>query len=60
MKRHTIPLVLILTFSVIGMKALFHPDLFTAHDIWHQVARLYHYQSAAFGGQFPPYWISNL
>lgn len=60
MGKHIAPLLIILVFSFVGMKALFHPDLFTAHDIWHQVARLYHYQNAVFGGQFPPYWISNL
>lgn len=54
------PAIIILILSLVGMKALFHPDLFTAHDIWHQVARLYHYQNAIIDGQFPPYWIGNL
>lgn len=51
---------LILLFSILGMRALFHPGLFTAHDIWHQVARLYYYYSAFSDGQFPPYWVSTL
>ncbi|OGE33549.1 hypothetical protein A3D83_01095 [Candidatus Daviesbacteria bacterium RIFCSPHIGHO2_02_FULL_41_10] len=42
------------------MKALFHPGLFTAHDIWHQVARLYYYSEAFSDGVFPPYWVSTL
>lgn len=42
------------------MKALIHPGLFTAHDIWHQVARLYHYHQAFLDGQIPPYWITDL
>lgn len=42
------------------MKALFHPGLFTAHDIWHQVVRLYYYNQALSDGQFPPYWIGQL
>lgn len=42
------------------MKALFHPGLFTAHDIWHQVVRLYYYFQAVNDGQFPPYWIGQL
>ncbi len=42
------------------MKSLFHSGLFTAHDIWHQVARLYHYSQAFNDGQFPPYWIATL
>ncbi len=42
------------------MKALIHPGLFTAHDIWHQVVRLYYYSQAVNDGQFPPYWIGQL
>lgn len=42
------------------MKALFHPGLYTAHDIWHQVVRLYYYTLAINDGQFPPYWIGQL
>lgn len=51
---------IIFIFSLIGLKALFHPGLFTAHDIWHQVVRLYYYYQAAADGQFPPYWIGQL
>ena len=39
---------------------MFHPGLYSAHDIWHHVARLYHYQKAVFGEAFPPYWIGTL
>ena len=53
-------LIIILLFSVWGMKALLHPGLFTAHDIWHQVVRLYYYYQAVNDGQIPPYWISQL
>ena len=53
-------LLVITFFSLIGMKALFHPGLFTAHDIWHQVVRLYYYNQAISDGQFPPYWIAQL
>lgn len=42
------------------MKALFHPGLFTAHDIWHQVARLYWYQESVKDGVFPPQWIAPM
>lgn len=42
------------------MKALFHPGLYTAHDIWHQVVRFYYYSQAVNDGQFPPYWIGQL
>lgn len=56
-KRHFLVICL---FAVVGLLALFHPGLFTAHDIWHNVARLYHYYSAVTDGQFPPYWISSM
>ena len=42
------------------MKALFHPGLFTAHDIWHQVVRFHYFSKAASEGYFPAYWISEL
>lgn len=58
--ENRIYIFLVVIFSFLGMEALFHPGLFTAHDIWHQVARLYHYSEATNNGQFPPYWISTL
>lgn len=60
MKSHLILLGVLIFISLLGMKALYHPGLYTAHDIWHQVARLYHYSQAVNQGYFPPYWISNL
>lgn len=60
MSRNWVYLLLISLFSLFGMKALFHPGLFTAHDIWHQVVRLHYYFQAVNDGQFPPYWIGQL
>lgn len=60
LSSHWVYLFFILLFSLLGSKALFHPGLFTAHDIWHQVARLHYYSTSFNNGQFPPYWISNL
>lgn len=37
-----------------------HAGLFTAHDIWHQVARLFHYSKALKDGQLFPAWIGTL
>ena len=59
MSRWIYPL-LILIISLFGIKALFHSGLFTAHDIWHQVVRLYYFSQAVNDGQFPPYWIGQL
>lgn len=53
-------ILVILLFSLVGMQALFNPGLFTAHDIWHQVVRLYYYSQAVNDGQFLPYWIAQL
>lgn len=55
-----IPYIIIVLFALLGMKALFHTGLFTSHDIYHQVTRLYYYFNAVTDGQFPPYWISQL
>lgn len=60
MSKYLPSLLIILVFSLIGLKALFSPGLFTAHDIWHQVARLYYYYQALNDGQILPYWISTL
>lgn len=60
MKKDFLYLMCIVAFSIMGMKALFHPGLFTAHDIWHQVVRFYYYSQAVHDGQWPPYWIGQL
>lgn len=60
MRKHFFFLLLLTLISLYGIKALFHPGLYTAHDIWHQVSRLYHYYQAFNEGQFPPYWIGTL
>lgn len=53
-------LIIVVLFSILGMKALLHPGLFTAHDIWHQVVRFYYYSQAVRDGQFPAYWVGQL
>lgn len=60
MSKHLPFLSITILYAFVGMKALFHPGLFTAHDIWHQVARFYHFKEALLDGQFPPYWIDTL
>ncbi|OGE72403.1 hypothetical protein A3H40_04125 [Candidatus Daviesbacteria bacterium RIFCSPLOWO2_02_FULL_38_15] len=55
-----VSILAILIASIFGMKALFHPGLFTAHDIYHQIVRIYYYYQSTIDGQFPPYWISDL
>lgn len=60
MSKNWIYILLIVAFSLYGMKALFSPGLFTAHDIWHLVVRFHYYSQAIYDGQFPPYWISQL
>ncbi|HEX7017951.1 MAG TPA: hypothetical protein VF209_03535 [Patescibacteria group bacterium] len=53
--------LLIITFlALLGSLPFFHSGLYTAHDIWHQVARHYHYSQALTQGQLFPAWISTL
>lgn len=51
---------MVLLFAILGIKALIHPGLFTAHDIGHQVIRFYWYIQTVDSGHFPPYWVPNL
>lgn len=60
MSKNWIYLLVISLFSILGMKALIHPGLFTAHDIYHQVVRLYYYSQAINDGQILPHWVSQL
>ncbi len=58
-----VALVVTLVITVMGLLGtlpLFHDGLYTAHDIWHQMARAHHYFEVAKAGQFPPYWVSSL
>ncbi len=57
---HLLPLLILILLGLYGIQALFHPGLYSAHDIWHQVARLYHYSAAVSDGATLPTWISTL
>lgn len=57
---HLLPLLILILLGLYGIQALFHPGLYSAHDIWHQVARLYHYSAAVNDGAILPTWISTL
>lgn len=57
---HSLPLAVIAVLAGLGLVPLFKPGLFTAHDIWHQVARLYHYSEALQDGQVFPLWVGTL
>lgn len=59
--QHVFYLVLLCAFALYATHPLYvSPDLHSAHDIWHQVARLYHYSEAVSEGSFPPTWIHTL
>jgi len=60
MKRHLLFISLVVVFAWMGLRPVFHDGLWSAHDVWHQVARLYRYQEAVTDGQLLPMWISNL
>lgn len=53
-------LLVVITFGLVGMIALFHPGFYTSHDGWHNIARLFHFHEAINDGQIPPRWIGNL
>lgn len=59
-KNHVVFLVVIILIGLWGIQALFHPGLFTAHDIWHNVARFYWYAQALSQGEWLPAWIAPL
>lgn len=52
--------IIFLLISTFLLKALFHSGLYTAHDIWHNYARLLYYTQGLKEGQLPPYFISYL
>ncbi len=57
---HILLLFILLALTTAASLPLFHNELFSAHDIWHQVARLYHYNEVVMAGQFPPRWVAAL
>lgn len=59
-KQQGLAVAVILLFGLVGMKALLHPGLWTAHDIWHNVSRFYWYLMALKDGQILPGWIASL
>ncbi len=59
-KSHLPAILLLFAFCVFALTYLFHSGLWTAHDIWHNVARLYHYSQALSEGRVLPHWISTL
>jgi len=58
--KNLILFFLLLVLTTFASFALFHNELFSAHDIWHQVARLYHYNEVVSAGEFPPRWVASL
>lgn len=57
LKTHGVLLSLGLLLGLIGLKDYSIPGLYTAHDIWHQVARLYWYSQALKDGQILPSYL---
>jgi hypothetical protein len=51
---------LISVISLFLLRNIFHFGIYTAHDIWHNLARLNYYFEAIKDGQFPPYFLGNL
>ncbi len=51
---------LIVGVSVIILKDLFKPGMYTSHDGIHQVVRFYYFDQVLRDGQFPPRWAQGL
>src|SRR3990167_23024 len=60
LRPHLLAVICLFCLAGLGVTPLLHPGLYTAHDIWHQVARLYHYSSLVSLGAMPPRWVFNL
>lgn len=58
--QQLLAVLIIVVVGIVAMWPLTHPGLFTAHDIWHQVARFYHYHASISDGFWPPGWIITL
>ena len=59
MQKHIGPLIIILAFSFVGMKALFHSGFYPMHDD-EQIARLFDLNQALMAGNIPPRIAPNL
>src|SRR3989344_7659471 len=54
MKHHFWPVVILIIFALIGVKALFHAGWYTNHDGEHQLVRQYIFDRAVKAGHIPP------
>lgn len=50
----------IIFISIIVLKDLFKPGMYTSHDGIHQVVRFYYFDQALRDGQIPPRWAQGL
>lgn len=58
--KNLLPFFLLVFAGLISLRALFHPGFYTGHDVWHIVARLYHFDQAIRDGQILPRWSGGL
>lgn len=54
MKSHLWPIIILVVFALIGVKALFHAGWYTSHDGEHQLVRQYVFDRAVRAGHVPP------
>lgn len=59
MKKDIIPILIVFIASIFLSLPLMVPGFFTVHDD-QQIARLYLFDQALKGGQFPPRWVDQL
>lgn len=52
--------IFIVVVSVVILKDLYKPGVFSAHDIVHNIVRFYYFDEAVRDGQIPPRWANGL
>lgn len=59
-RGHTFIILLLVLISYLSLSLIFQYGMYSGHDIWHQVARLYHFADAVNHGQLLPTWVATL
>ncbi len=54
LKKHALPVILLIIVGTIGTKALLKPGFYSSHDGEHQIVRQYIFDRAIKAGEFPP------
>jgi len=59
-RKHIVPLFILILLTLWAMKTLQGPDFYDGHDAQAHIVRLYQYDQALKDGQLPPRWAGGL